>query len=384
MSRPSSTGAWASLTTFAVVAATLALSWTSARASVPSLPGGSVDDQAVTTATTKASPTTTTPQATSSSGSTIAPTTTTLPTAVQRATDSLNRLSNLLLAFLKLVGIVIGLGLAVYAAERLRQLQHRRQLVVADVTNASGLDQLDSQLPGLSQLAREQLLKDMQALKDYELGGRFPPPQRAPDQAFENLIGAVKEALPQEAGAVVQFLRVVALEPNVTQVTLGLQRLGEVSARHGITVEIADLARKEVPAPTTLWEPRPASGGGAPPLPTRPAEPMAGPRWGTQRLTGLGRKLLARLRGHQPVAEDDVTIGHLRLGKMYAARRAFEPAKAAYEAALKQQPDHQGAREALQELLDAGDSAGERYVAQLHPVSRFVVLELFTRDMIST
>jgi hypothetical protein len=199
-----------------------------------------------------------------------------------RVTEVSDRLAGLLADLLVILGTVLGLLVLGVLAARVLRLRGRRQLVVGDLANASGLAGLDGRLGGMSQLFRQQLVEQLglvdakiaqslrlAAVPDYTRAlDPQPLPRSAPDQSVANLAASLRTFAGDRAGPAVQLLGDVLLRPWGTMVGGTLQRRGSVPDQLGLTCEVADLGGGDVPTSRTLWEGR--GSGGAPTAETAP------------------------------------------------------------------------------------------------------------------
>jgi O-Antigen ligase len=247
-----------------------------------------------------------------------------------RVSEASDRLAGLLADLLVILGTALGLLLLAVLAARTLRARGRRQLVVGDLANASGLAGLDGRTAGMSQLFRQQLVEQLglvddkiaQSLKKADVPGYsraldpIPLPRSAPDQSVANLASSLQTMAGDRAGPAVKLLSDVLLRPWGTSVNGTLQRRGGAPDRLGLTCEVADLRGADVPASRTIWE--------SPATATPPAE--------VARRPGAVRLLLARL-----------------------------------------QPPPDG---------PSGPSVEERYEALYRPVARWLSLELAERELL--
>ena len=145
-------------------------------------------------------------------------------------------------------------------------LNRSSQLVVDNFSNASGNEELDSVLAGLSQLARERLVREMRGVhhrlkehvdkvapRTYRPADRLPLPQATPDQRLTNLVDSLNEFTPDQIDPVVQLLNVV-FPAYGTKVTSILQSQGNDHEKIGITFEITDIEGHLASKLYTIWE----------------------------------------------------------------------------------------------------------------------------------
>ncbi|MCP6761759.1 MAG: hypothetical protein NHB32_24115 [Fischerella sp. CENA71] len=166
-----------------------------------------------------------------------------------------------------LVKILVGL-LSLFVIRRffLLIINRSSQLIIDNFSNATGADEIESVLPGLSQLARERLAREMKSVyqrskehinsvgPEINLSStRFPLPQATANQQLTNFISSVKELTPDQIDPLVQLLAVV-FPPYGTKVTAILQSQGEEHKRIGITFEIQDIDNRIAAQIYTVWE----------------------------------------------------------------------------------------------------------------------------------
>jgi tetratricopeptide (TPR) repeat protein len=198
---------------------------------------------------------------------------------------------------LHVIGLLQGLlALALLAAVAvpIQQRARREQLILGDLMDASGIEELKSAVPGLSQQARQLLMSNIKGLRDLVeedaadepvpggedfLEAKHPLPVSAADATLSDLLTAFKD-LPGSSGAIVRILALAWLPPRGTRITGTLQRRGDVPDRLGISFDLVDLANAFEPDAFTRWEPESAvkragagSTGSSPLLPRRQAEP---------------------------------------------------------------------------------------------------------------
>ncbi len=140
------------------------------------------------------------------------------------------------------------------------------QLIIHNFTNASGAEGMEFVLPGLSQLARERLVKEMkgvhQRLKEhihssglptYPPPDKLPLPQTTPDERLSNLVASLNEFTPEQIDPLVNLLKMI-FPVYGTKVTSILQSQGEDYRRLGITFEITDIEGRVASKLYTIWE----------------------------------------------------------------------------------------------------------------------------------
>ena len=139
------------------------------------------------------------------------------------------------------------------------------QLIIDNFTNASA-DELDKVLPGLSQLARERLVREMKGVRqrvkqhiitqgpeNYRPPDKFALPQSTSDQRLADLVASLNEFTPDQIDPVVHMLKVI-FPPYGTKVTSILQSQGKEYDRLGITFEITNIEGRLSSKLYTIWE----------------------------------------------------------------------------------------------------------------------------------
>jgi tetratricopeptide (TPR) repeat protein len=133
--------------------------------------------------------------------------------------------------------------------------------------NASGNNDLDSMLKGLSRSARAGLLQEIHGVhfqvkthvkgvgpEGYQAPDKIPLLRDTPDQALAQLAKSLSETAPEEVKPLVNLITIVS-PPHGIQIAGMLQRRGESPCQLGITFEITDLAGQQAPKIFSIWEP---------------------------------------------------------------------------------------------------------------------------------
>ncbi|PMB17282.1 hypothetical protein, partial [Fischerella thermalis] len=208
---------------------------------------------------------------------TVAPTTTVTPKSSQsnKVRTSERKLSDTLAAVDKelttvvffLAKIVVFL-LSLLVIQRILVLIIYRssQLIIDNFSNATGADEIESVLPGLSQLTREKLIREMKGVhqrvkqhieklgpETYRPPDKLPLPRSTPDQRLADLVASLNEFTPDQIDPVVQLLKVI-FPPFGTKVTCILQSQGDDHERIGMTFEITDIEGRVASVLYTVWE----------------------------------------------------------------------------------------------------------------------------------
>lgn len=156
------------------------------------------------------------------------------------------------------------------------------RLIIDNFKNATGEEKLDGVLPGLRQLARENLIEEIKSVQDkvknetivleiqtYHLIHKPPLPETVDKQTqnsavdeqtkkllapkLTNLIDSLQKFTPDQIDLILQLLKVI-FPPRGTIVTSILQSRGDFHHELGITFEIIDL-KGDVPSEIfTRWE----------------------------------------------------------------------------------------------------------------------------------
>ncbi|MDJ0620395.1 MAG: hypothetical protein QNJ63_27265 [Calothrix sp. MO_192.B10] len=140
------------------------------------------------------------------------------------------------------------------------------QLIIDNFSNATGAEELDGVLPGLSQLARQGLIQEMNNVRHrvkqhtshaeaetFRSADKRPLPQTTPDQRLTDLVASLQQFTPDQIDPAVQLLDVM-FPPHGTKVTSILQSQGNDHHKLGITFEISDLQGHAASKLYTVWE----------------------------------------------------------------------------------------------------------------------------------
>jgi len=152
-----------------------------------------------------------------------------------------------------------------YRIYRLYRLTNRNsQLVVAEFGNSSGVASLDKMMPGVSQLARQKLIEEMENLRrkvelsrlsNIELLEKASLPTGVTDTKLTSLITAVAETVPKEVQPVVQLIGLLT-SPRGTRVNSYLQLTGDTPGKAGISFEILTSKAYGNPSPSLFGKNR--------------------------------------------------------------------------------------------------------------------------------
>ena len=140
------------------------------------------------------------------------------------------------------------------------------QLIIDNFTNASGAEGVEFVLPGLSQLGRERLVREMKGvhqrlkehisnsgLRTYRRPDKLPLPQATPDERLSNLVASLNDFTPDKIDPLLNLLRII-FPPYGTKVTAILQSQGEDYNKLGITFEVTDIQGRGASRLYTIWE----------------------------------------------------------------------------------------------------------------------------------
>ena len=189
-------------------------------------------------------------------------------TPLAEVAESLKMLEESITTILFFLGKIVLILLILIIIQRIFFLILNRssQLVVDNFSNASGNEELDSVLTGLSQLTRERLVREMKGVhhrlkehvdkvapRNYRPADRLPLPQATPDQRLTNLVDSLNEFTPDQIDPVVQLINVV-FPAYGTKVTSILQSQGYDNEKIGITFEITDIEGHLASKLYTIWE----------------------------------------------------------------------------------------------------------------------------------
>jgi tetratricopeptide (TPR) repeat protein len=208
---------------------------------------------------------------------TVTPTTTVAPkssqsnkvkTSERKLSDTLEAVDKELTSVVFFLAKIVVFLLSLLVIQRILLLIIYRssQLIIDNFSNATGADEIDSVLPGLSQLTREKLIREMKVVhqrvkqhieklgpQTYRPPDNLPLPRSTPDQRLANLVASLNEFTPDQIDPVVQLLKVI-FPPFGTKVTCILQSQGEEHKRLGMTFEITDIEGRVASVLYTIWE----------------------------------------------------------------------------------------------------------------------------------
>jgi hypothetical protein len=195
---------------------------------------------------------------------------------------------------------VLGVLAAAWHAAR------RWRLVVTELTNSTGQPHLDTVTPGLTQLARQRIDREIRIVSERRealsaaLTGTGPAAGHAPgsshlaasrtppaqveqrlDDSLAQLLSATRDVTPKQAQPAIQLLAMLVSRPRGLLVAGILQQRGGVAeARLGVTFDVLRPDGNQSVASQTFWEPLPAMADAG-------ADPEAGRGSAQERLIGL-------------------------------------------------------------------------------------------------
>jgi hypothetical protein len=189
-------------------------------------------------------------------------------TSIEQVLENLDKVDksfNRTVFFLAKV-IIILLSIAVIYRIIVLISSRSSQLIIDNFTNASGAEGMEFVLPGLSQLGRERLVREMKGvhqrlkehinvngLRSYRRPDKLPLPQTTPDERLSSLIASLNEFTPDEIDPLVSLLKII-FPSYGTKVTSILQSQGEDYNRLGITFEVTDIQGHGASKLYTIWE----------------------------------------------------------------------------------------------------------------------------------
>ncbi|WP_052312041.1 tetratricopeptide repeat protein [Richelia intracellularis] len=179
--------------------------------------------------------------------------------------ENLDRCLTIIIFFIsKLLAVIF--TIVVLRRVMLLILNRPPQLVIDNFSNATGATSLDDVLHGLSQLARQRLIKEIkdvhQGIKHHiiDIGldilhsvDKLPLPQTTPDKRITNLINSLQKFTPDNIDQAVQLLNIM-FPPQGTKVSSILQSQGDEHHILGITFEISDIQGNIASKLYTVWE----------------------------------------------------------------------------------------------------------------------------------
>lgn len=179
--------------------------------------------------------------------------------------DRVDKSFNRIVFFLAKLVIIL-LSIAVIQRIIILVTSRSSQLIIDNFANASGAEGMEFVLPGLSQLGRERLVREMKGvhqrlkehinsngLRTYRRPDKLPLPQTTPDERLSNLVASLNEFTPDEIDPLVSLLKII-FPPYGTKVTSILQSQGEDYNRLGITFEVTNIQGHGTSKLYTIWE----------------------------------------------------------------------------------------------------------------------------------
>lgn len=203
------------------------------------------------------------------------PTATSSPIAWTATTDIENfgkQLESFNNATTTVISVVVKVGALLFSLVLLQRLlwlmlRRRPELVIENFADASGKDELIKVLSGLTQLARQELIREIKGVRQrvkehvrsvgperYRSSDVSPLPQATSDQRLTSLLSSIKEFAPTQLSPAFQLISIL-FPPFGTKVTGLLQSKSSSPEKLGLTIEITDIQGELVPRLYTIWEP---------------------------------------------------------------------------------------------------------------------------------
>jgi hypothetical protein len=165
--------------------------------------------------------------------------------------------------------LILGAFLVVRIFYRLLLLLRARQLVVENLANSSGSDDIGKSLTGLSQLTREQLARQLRAVRrevdENKVGGGAksahvmrsaplePDVGKELDGTLNTLLESLKGVAPDRVKWVVEFMKLAFPQRGVI-VNGDLQRSEDSPSKLGITLSVSEIDDRRDRRYLTVWE----------------------------------------------------------------------------------------------------------------------------------
>ncbi|MBD2463923.1 hypothetical protein H6G89_23250 [Oscillatoria sp. FACHB-1407] len=201
---------------------------------------------------------------------TSSPATWTTTTDIENFGKQLESFNN---ATTTVISVVVKVGALLFSLVLLQRLlwlmlRRRPELVIENFADASGKDELSKVLPGLTQLARQELIREIKGVRQrvkehvrcvgperYRPSDVSPLPQATSDQRLTSLLASIKEFAPTQLSPIFQLINIL-FPPFGTKVTGLLQSKDSSPEKLGLTIEITDIQGELVPRLYTIWEPQ--------------------------------------------------------------------------------------------------------------------------------
>jgi hypothetical protein len=277
-----------------------------------------------------------------------------------------------------LVGVVAGFRLVYLLFGRVRA----RILVIPDLTNNSGVADLDKMLSALTIVARQKLPQALQQIQSQLKTNKdtgvpqamlhlAPVPQDVPDDSFQALADAVVGVGSSQIQGIARLVNAL-IPPRGLVINGYLMLRGQSPGTFGVALHLSALSQTGGGARFVLWEwPQPGHEQDSPgALPGHPAP------------SRLHRLLVALGLAHDPPPRpkpDPGSTALTTLGNLYRERGAFADAKTQYEAAMQKAPADGRAAPALASVLRADWTPAQRVLLLLEPVIVWMAVEVARR-----
>jgi tetratricopeptide (TPR) repeat protein len=320
-----------------------------------------------------------------------------------------------ILAVVNLIAVFVITGLGIFLFWRIILLTQKSILIIETITNSTGHDDLNKKLTGLTQLAREELVKTLEVMsyrikhygylgpEEYKPPEKFLIPVGASSDKLSTLLKSLQEATTGELKTAIQVINLM-FPPRGTKVTITLQSKGDMHEILGVSLEVTDLRSQQEPVLYTVWEEEAVSKASSNSesnasdvnldsqstaaqnssiTPESLAKNSTTERYLMEKLLSFfTRKSNSPSASHQS-EENTEALAAYRLGTIYAEHGALNQAKNYYEEAVKKQPSNVKAEDALKHILKTKKTLEERYAKLLRPVTRWLTIELTRRSMAS-
>jgi hypothetical protein len=159
--------------------------------------------------------------------------------------------------------------LLIFSKLIIHKLRPKSEIAIENFAVGSGKEELNNVLPGLTQMAREELIREIINVrqkvnknlgsfgpKGYRMSRTSPLLQKASENRLPSLLTSIKEFIPGQLNPIVQIINVfnILFPSSGTKVTCILQSKGNFPEILGITIEITDSTGEFPPRIYTIWE----------------------------------------------------------------------------------------------------------------------------------
>ena len=151
----------------------------------------------------------------------------------------------------------------------IHRFRPKSEIAIENFAIGSGKEELNNVLSGLTQMAREELIREITNVrqrvnknlesfgpKGYRMSRTSPLLQKASENRLPSLLTSIKEFIPGQLNPIVQIINVfnILFPSSGTRVTCILQSKGNFPEILGITIEITDSTGEFPPRIYTIWE----------------------------------------------------------------------------------------------------------------------------------